>query len=319
MSTLSLSVGEYSRLQRSSSNHDVFNIVALDHQDSLKRALNSSNPSAVSRNNIIRFKHDVVHTLNDEMEGVLLDAPTGVPAVIPSGLAKSKGLLVAIERSDYSLEPMPLELEIEPGWSVSNISLIGADGVKLFIYDDPSKSEVTEKQNALIRQIKEECRSYSLPLYSEPIVVMSDPKLSYTERVISAALRQQELGATILKLEFPIDVQQYASSSDWIAACRDLSSAVDIPWVLLSAGVDFSSFSKQLQIACKSGASGYIVGRALWGEATAISSCNNRQSWLQNVALNRLRILSAIANSNARPWLELYSELTLNEGWYLKV
>ena len=319
MNTLSLSLGEYSRLKRSSSNLDVFNIVALDHQDSLKRALNSSNPSAVSRNNIIRFKHDVVHALNDEIEGVLLDAPTGIPAVIPYSLAKSKGLLVTIERSDYSLKPLPLELEIEPGWSVSNISLIGADGVKLFIYDDPSKSEVTEQQNSLIRQIKEECRSYSLPLYSEPIVVMSDPKLSYTERVISAALRQQELGATILKLEFPIDVQQYSYSSDWIAACQDLSSAVDIPWVLLSAGVDFSSFSKQLEIACKSGASGYIVGRALWGEATTISSCNNRQSWLQNVALNRLRILSAIANANARPWLELYSEPILNEDWYLKV
>ena len=319
MKTNSLSLGEYSRLKRSSTNLSVFNIVALDHQDSLKRALNPSNPSAVSRKNIIRFKHEVVYALNDEMEGVLLDAPTGVPAVIPSGLANSKGLLVAIERSDYSLEPLPLELEIEPGWSVSKISLIGADGVKLFLYDEPSKNEVTEKQNALIRQIKKECRSYSLPLYSEPIVIMTDPKLSFTERVISAALRQQELGATILKLEFPIDTQQYASQSDWITACQDLSTAVDIPWVLLSAGVDFSSFSKQLEIACKFGASGYIVGRALWGEATKISSCNDRQSWLQNIALNRLKILSAIANSNARPWLEFYPEPTLNEGWYLKI
>lgn len=314
----SLELGEFTRLWRCSSGRGVFNVVALDHQDSLRRALNPSEPEVITRRDIQEFKRDVASELRDMMGGVLLDAPTGLPAVLPSGNTRQCGLLVAIERSDYALQPMPIELEIEPGWSVAKIAKLGADGVKLFVYDHPTQREISDKQDALIRQVATESQSLHLPLYSEPIVIMANPSDSFTERVISAAVRQQELGATILKLEFPQDIQTHPSQNDWRAACRDLSSAISIPWVLLSAGVDHSTFALQLEIACKSGASGFIVGRALWGEATSFSAREDRRAWLKNVAQPRFDFLSAIANRYARPWSEIYTKPNLSDDWYLK-
>lgn len=309
-----LTLGEFTRLRRCSSPLGTFNIIALDHQDSMKRAIDASNPKSVTRTQLMSIKHDIATTLAEACDGMLLDAPTGIPAVLSSHLPRSTGLLVAIERGDYALAPMPMEMETEPGWSVAKIAQLGADGVKFFIYDDPKQTEVTNQQDELIRNIAEECRHHQLPLFAEPIVVWQKGEENYTERVIAAALRQQQLGATILKLEFPIDVKQYPLEKDWAFACRELSSVLQIPWVLLSAGVDFPTFAQQLKIACSEGASGYIVGRALWSEATSLVDRKERVRWLKNVAQPRLEMLSGMAKETARSWQECYLERDLSAG-----
>lgn len=309
-----LALGEFTRLRRCSSPLGTFNIIAMDHQDSLKLAIDAANPRSVTKTQVMGFKREIARFLAETCDGILLDAPTGIPAVLASGLPRSTGLLVAIERGDYALEPMPMAMEMEPGWSVTKIAQLGADGVKFFIYDDPKQKGVTNQQDEMIRNIAQECRQHQLPLFAEPIVMIQKGERNFTERVIAAALRQQQLGATILKLEFPLAVEQYPAERDWVIACRELSNALNIPWVLLSAGVDFPTFTKQLKVACHEGASGCIVGRALWGEATALVDRKEREQWLANVALPRVNMLSKITNESARPWWECYPEPDLSAG-----
>ena len=45
---------------------------------------------------------------------------------------------------------------------------------------------------------------------------------------------------------------------------------------LLSAGADYKTFNRQVEIACKAGASGFLAGRALWQEGVQISSRKER-------------------------------------------
>ena len=316
--TKTLRLEQVARLWRCSTSSGVFAIVALDHQDSLRRAFNPAAPTEITLADIRNFKEDVAAALADTASGILLDAPSGIPAVLPAGYARHCGLLVAIERGDYALQPMPLALEIEPGWSVAKIARLGAAGVKLFVYDDPSQCEIIDLQDALIHKIASDCRAYDLPLFSEPIVILGDSDQNLTERVIAAAIRQQELGATVLKLEFPLDIQTHPAEENWRSACHELSSAVAIPWVLLSAGIDFPTFARQLEIACQAGASGFMVGRALWGEATACPTRKGRCAWLRAVARPRLKLLSAIAHVHARPWQEYYAKPKLSNDWYLR-
>lgn len=311
---LSLECG--AQLGRCSTADDVFAILALDHQDSLKRALQPAAPGRVTAGDLGCFKREVAAALAHRASGILLDAPSGIPAVLPDGCARQAGLLVAIERSDYDLRPAPKALEIEPGLSVARIAGLGAAGVKLFLYDDPADVEISAQQDQLIRQIADECRARHLPLYAEPIVVANEASDNFTERVIQAALRQQGLGATILKLEFPLNHRQYPAEADWRAACRELSSVLNIPWVLLSAGVDFPTFARQLEIACRAGASGFMVGRALWGEACQFECGSRRRKWLREVAEGRLEMLRAIARVYARPWREFYAVPPTPSEWY---
>jgi tagatose 1,6-diphosphate aldolase len=91
--------------------------------------------------------------------------------------------------------------------------------------------------------------------------------------------------------------------------------------VLLSAGVDFNSFQKQVEIACKSGASGFLAGRALWQEGAQIRSRKERMNFFRNTAAPRLQELAEIADKHGKPW---YSKLgagdgkfaPVAEGWY---
>jgi tagatose 1,6-diphosphate aldolase len=81
-----------------------------------------------------------------------------------------------------------------------------------------------------------------------------------------------------------------------------LNQASRLPWVLLSAGVDFESFKKQVEIACKAGASGFLAGRALWQEGAQIRNRSERMSFFQDTAAPRLRELAELADSYGKPW-----------------
>ena len=67
----------------------------------------------------------------------------------------------------------------------------------------------------------------------------------------------QECGSKVLKLEYP-------GSAD---GCRRVTDALDVPWAVLSAGVDHDAFCAQLRDAMDGGADGFIAGRSLWKEA----------------------------------------------------
>ena len=72
-------------------------------------------------------------------------------------------------------------------------------------------------------------------------------------------------------MEFPYDIKFNQDRRAWRQACAELSEACAVPWVLLSAGVDFEQFKPQAQVACENGASGFLAGRAIWKEAAAMS------------------------------------------------
>src|SRR4029078_4586491 len=51
-----------------------------------------------------------------------------------------------------------------------------------------------------------------------------------------------------------------------------LDAASQVPWVLLSGGVDDATFEAQVEVACRAGASGVLAGRSVWeGAASAVA------------------------------------------------
>jgi len=85
--------------------------------------------------------------------------------------------------------------------------------------------------------------------------------------------------------------------------------------VLLSAGVDFETFSRQTVIACRAGASGILAGRAIWKESSEMTG-RDRDAFLRDTVLPRLQQLNAICHEEARPWTECYLASETAEDWY---
>lgn len=104
-------------------------------------------------------------------------------------------------------------------------------------------------------------------------------------------------GADLVKVQPPI-----AAGIDPVsvmALSNQLSAIVPCPWVVLSTGVEPSRFGAVLGAACLGGASGFLAGRAIWGDAVGAP---DQAAALRSQALERLIDLGEIVQAHARPW-----------------
>jgi tagatose-1,6-bisphosphate aldolase len=120
----------------------------------------------------------------------------------------------------------------------------------------------------------------------------------------------------VLKAEFPLDVKAEPGENRWAEACAELSSASRVPWVLLSASVDYDVFLRQVTVACQQGASGVAVGRAVWKEATKLLN-EGRLEFLDTTAKERMERLTALCAALAKPWTDFYAPPQLTTDWYV--
>ena len=94
-----------------------------------------------------------------------------------------------------------------------------------------------------------------------------------------------------------------------------------LPWVLFSAGADFKTSSKQVEIACKAGASGFLAGRALGQEGVQIRSREKRMNIFKSTAALRLKELAEMVNKYGKPWYAKMGSdrgdfVAVSGGWY---
>ena len=320
------SIGKLRGLASTSTKESVFTILAFDHRQSFARMLTPQQGETVSYADIVAAKSAVVEALSPHASAVLLDPEYSAAQSIANGVLPGRaGLLVAIEETGYSGSATACESKLLPGWSVAKIKRMGADAVKLLIYYHPEAGELTDHQESLTLEVIQDCRRYDIALYLEAVSYSIDPKLDKNSAGFAArrpglireiASRLGVLGPDVLKLEFPVDVFNDSDEGNWARACEAVSEAATCPWAVLSAGVDFDLFKRQVEIACRSGASGYIAGRAVWKEGIPMPP-QQRDNWLRKVAAARLDQLAEIADHRARPWRDFFPgiENTVSSGW----
>ena len=102
-------------------------------------------------------------------------------------------------------------------------------------------------------------------------------------------------------MEFPLDPQHVQDEAEWIVACQKLTRVSSVPWVLLSGGVHFETYLRQVIAATRGGASGVAVGRAVWKEAADLPS-TERAGFLSGVTRRRMAQVTGICQALAKPW-----------------
>ena len=311
-----LTPGRYRGLKASGlAERDVFGILAFDQRGSYRAMM----PPSAEYAHLAQVKREVSGVLSAAASAVLLDPIYGLPAAM--SMSGRAGLLLALEKSGYRGDSSYRQSELLPGWTAAKIRSVGANAVKLMVYYNPQRESLAAETERFIVEVVRDCHRLDLPVFLEPMSYSARgdvPKNSAEfarerpEIVIETARRLSQTGADALKLEFPVDIEY---EDDWRTACLRLSQACAVPWVLLSAGVDFEQFKPQLQIACECGASGFLAGRAIWKEAVGMSTAA-RAAFLRDTALERLRQLLDIAERDARPWTDFYQAQDFSERWY---
>ena len=314
-----LTPGRYRGLKSTSlAEGDVFGIIAFDQRGSYRKMM----PADASYETLAQVKGEIIGALSKEASAILTDPTYGLNAAMR--MSPKSGLLLALEKSGYSGDASYRKTELIPDWTPEKIRKAGASAVKLMVYYHPGSGALADELERLIRRVVEDCHRWDLPLFLEPMSYSLDAAISKdsaefaAERpavVIETARRLSRSGADVLKLEFPHDIKFSQDREAWGQACAELSEASAVPWVLLSAGVDFDQFKPQAQVACDSGASGFLAGRAIWKEAASMSPIE-RARFLETTARDRLRQLLKIAASAARPWTDFYRAPPSSEDWY---
>jgi tagatose 1,6-diphosphate aldolase len=327
---MNISIGKLRGLQQLADSKGMMTMCAIDHRGALKRALNEKNPDAVSYQDIVDFKLDLCQAVTPFASAILLDPEYGAGQAITAGLLPGhKGLLVSIEKTGYTGDSTARITELLPGWSVKKVKKMGASAVKLLIYFRPDLKDVALKQLDLVARLADQCLEEDIAFLVEPVSYPIEKTGTSSKKfaeikpglVIETARQITALPIDVLKAEFPADIKFEQDEGKLLGLCRELNQASRLPWVLLSAGVDFESFRKQVKIACKAGASGFLAGRALWQEGAQIRSRDERMKFFQNTAAPRLKELIEITDIYGKPW---YSRLgaengkftSVAEGWY---
>ncbi len=323
-----ISLGVRRALQQCSLPNNTFSMLALDQRGSLIKMLGAATNTAqddVPYSTVTGFKREAINILSPLASAVLLDPEWGYPTCVASGaLNGSSGLLMSYEKSGYEGDPTERRTALMDDWGVEQMQRAGASGVKLLVYYRPDADNASA-QEEVVKEVADECKKWDMPLFLEPLHYSTDPELAKVENserreiVVESAKRLVPLGVTILKAEFPVDITQTDDEDEWAESCRALSEAIDVPWVLLSAGVDYDLYERQVRVACNNGASGILCGRAVWKESVDLQD-TKRTDFIQNTSTKRFRALADMVEQNGRPWTDFYPADNGDdlEDWYKK-
>ena len=260
-----------------------FSILAMDHRDSLRQFLRPDDPDSLTAAEITELKIEVVAGVADLASGVMLEPEYSIPQVLDAGvLPDGVGFLAALESQGYLDDPEAAPTTLLAGWSIAQAKACGAASAKLLLPYRPDRPLAAD-QERVARDVVDGCVVAGLPIALEPLFYGLDSADDRPSLVVETARRFAAMQPDLLKLPYP----------GTRAACEQVSEIADMPWAMLSGGGSFDDFADQFTIASSAGCSGFMVGRALWGEAVHADAAR-RTELLASLVRPRFERLLAI-------------------------
>jgi tagatose 1,6-diphosphate aldolase len=280
-------------------------VIACDQRGSM-RTLLSSDPAVQAKIGIDVLgdtKADVTTHLASAATAILLDPACAVPRIVDDGiLPRDVGLIIGLDDSGYGTTAKGgyRLSKLVAGISARRVRQLGGTGGKIMVYLRSDVPDANLHNIDILKACIADFAAEDLLLVVEFLTYRLEGEApaayeSKTEDLVEGGTRIcLELGAKVLKIPYPGSAQ---------ACARITALAGDVPWALLSAGVDHATFLAQVEIAMAKGASGVIAGRALWKDCISLDRTVTRQR-LTAIAVPRLREIEAILSPYAKGTVE---------------
>jgi len=263
-----------------------FKMLAVDQRPPIKDLVNAARGTAeASYNDVADVKRLLVEELAPYSTAALLDPhyayPTAIDAVSPH-----RGLLLTLEDSVFEETATGRRSAEIEDWSVDKIRRVGADAVKVLAWYRPdADEEINEHQRRFVARIGEACRRYDIPYLFELLVYSFPDEENHSSGYVEQTAKRADhviesvetfadpiYGIDVFKLESPIPAPEIPDPHGEDTAAIDrtqelfdqMERASCVPWVMLSAGAEKDAFLRILTYAYRSGASGFLAGRAIW-------------------------------------------------------
>jgi sulfofructosephosphate aldolase len=275
-------------------------MVAMDQRESLRTMFRDAGAGRPDDARMVAFKTDVATALGPLASGFLIDRHFGFERVRDGLLPPTCGLILAA--NDLVQEPGgPVEeTVIDDVVAAADFDRSGVRAIKLLVVwrRDDRRGQRVE----LARRFVELAAERGVLSVLEPVARATEAELAdgtwdLDAAIAEAAAELSPLRPSLYKAQVPS--RGMGSPERLQAACDRLGAAITGPWVVLSQGVEREDFRGAVLAACRSGASGFLAGRALWSD---IVGAPDVPGALAEIAVPRLRRLLDVVDNEATPW-----------------
>lgn len=269
-------------------------VIACDQRGGM-RAVLADTPQereAISNAVLGETKADITKYLASEAGCVLVDPICAVPGLVDNGdIARDTALLIGLDASGWDTSPGGYRIsKMVDGVTARQVRKLGGTGGKIMVYLRMDTPEANEENLRTLRDSIEDFTREDVLLVVEFLTYQlegesdEDYAARLPDLIVEGSRACLALGAKVLKIPFP-------GSEEACARVTEISG--NVPWAVLSAGVDHETFLGQVEIAMRNGASGVIAGRSLWKDCISLDRAVTKTK-LTEVAIPRLHDIQAI-------------------------
>jgi tagatose 1,6-diphosphate aldolase len=269
-------------------------VIACDQRGGMRELLAATpeERAKISNDALGDTKADITSHLAKHAGCVLVDPVCAVPHLVDRGiLPRETALLIGIDASGWDKSPEGYRISrMVDGIDARRVRALGGTGGKIMVYLRMDVPEANTKNLETLKQSIDDFAREDLLLVVEFLTYRlegespEDYQANIPTLIREGSRACLELGSKVLKIPYPGSGQ----------SCAEITRiAGDVPWAVLSAGVDHQTFLGQVEAAMKNGASGVIAGRSLWKDCISLDRDVSVRK-LSTTAVSRLRDIQAI-------------------------
>ena len=264
-----------------------FSMLAIDQRESLRTMMAAKSDRPVTDQDLVDFKTAASKALTPFASAVLLDRQYGLEAAA----ASAAPLILAADILHQVPGGPVTDASLDSALTVDMIHEVNAAALKMLV---PWLPESRQKAIDLAAAFMDLCRAAGVPGIVEGVVRPLDiaewSDAARDEAIVQAAADLAAVRPDLYKAEVPSYGR--GDALNITAVSRQITEALDCPWVVLSSGVHADDFPGAV-LACKEGgASGFLAGRAVWADAF---TAPDAEKFLATEGAARLKRIKEIA------------------------
>ena len=270
-----------------------FAMLAVDQREAMRMMFAAAGaPAPVSDQHLTDFKVNAAKILSPYASAILVDQQFCYRQVVEQhAVAKSCATIVAADEfipgNGIPVDSVVIDKSIDP----QAIKRDGGKALKLLVL---WRSDVDSQQRLeMVSEFNQLCHNSGLLSIIEPVVRPPRRGAAFNreQAIIDAAKELGNSGADLYKVEMPLHGK--GTQQDLLTASQKLNEQINMPWVILSSGVDEKLFPRAVSVAMQAGASGFLAGRAVWSSVVGLP---DTEQMLRDISVPKLQRLGEIVD-----------------------
>jgi sulfofructosephosphate aldolase len=270
-----------------------FAMLAVDQREAMRLMFAAAGSKAPVADQVLTdFKVNAARILSPYASAILVDQQFCYQQVVEqNALAKSCAMIVAADEfipgNGIPVDSVVIDKKVDPQAVKRN----GGKALKLLVLW--RSDEDVQQRLEMVKEFNQLCHANGLLSIIEPVVrpPRRGDKFDREQAIIDAAKELGDSGSDLYKVEMPLAGK--GSRPELLKASQLLNEQINMPWVILSSGIDEKLFPRAVSVAMTAGASGFLAGRAVWSSVVGLP---DTEMMLRDISVPKLQRLGEIVD-----------------------